>query len=54
MANRRVEPGMKRIFFGITVPEYLKEKVRDKAKNVDLSMSEWVENVIKEKLDENK
>lgn len=51
MANRKVDPEKKRILMGITIQKNIKDKLQIKAKNLDVSLSEYVENLIIKELD---
>jgi predicted HicB family RNase H-like nuclease len=50
MANRTVQPELRRIIQGFTLPENIKPKLRDAAATLGISMSQFVEEAIYEKI----
>lgn len=51
MANRKVDPEKKRIPVSVTIQKYLKERAVVISISEDKSLSEWIEDLIKEKFE---
>jgi len=54
MANRTKNPEIKKVQFMLSITKNIKDKVREQSDIEDKSMSEYVEEAIKEKLYANK